>query len=225
MPHLKARVLVVEDDPALRTTLSILVSALGYPVRVAPNGFSALDAMRDEIPDLLLSDLYMPGMSGFELLSVVRRRFPSVQVIAMSGAFSGTAVPAGVAADAFYQKGRRPILLMRIVEAMMRRPRSPVMGPLRTVVPIWIPANGHDTTGEPYVLISCPECLRAFPQIPDKSVATMLDTKCARCSSPIHYAIVHSADSMAPQDLTAGIPGEPHPAITSRTAECRGQRA
>ena len=151
-----------------------MFTALGYAVRSVPNGFSALDAIRDEIPDLLLCDLYMPGMSGFELLSIVRRRFPSVRVIAMSGAFSGMAVPPGVAADAFYEKGRRPA-----------------------------------------VLISCPECLRAFPQIPDKSAATMLDTKCAWCSSPIRYAIVHSADPKSPQEPAAGNPPEPRPPLPS----------
>ncbi len=55
-------------------------------------------------------------MSGFELLSVVRRRFPAIQVIAMSGAYSCDGVPPGVAADAFYQKGTHPGLLFRIVK-------------------------------------------------------------------------------------------------------------
>jgi CheY-like chemotaxis protein len=203
MPNLKASLLVVDDEPTIRKTLFALLSALGYAVRSAPNGFSALDALRDEIPDLLLCELYMPGMSGFELLSIVRRRFPSVRVIAMSGAFFGMGVPPGVAADAFYEKGTRPSLLLRIVQTMMRPPRSLVVHPPRSNAPIWIPTNEHNTSGERYVLISCPECLRAFPQVPDKSAATMLDTKCTWCSSPIHYAIVQSADPVPPRKLAA----------------------
>ncbi len=171
-----------------------MLTVLGYGVRVAPNGFSALDAIRDEIPDILLSDLNMPGMSGFELLSVVRRRFPSIRVIAMSGAFSGKEVPAGVAADAFCEKGKGPTFLLRTVEAMIQPRRSVVIQPSRSVAPIWIPANGNDPSGEPYVLISCPECLRAFPQVPHKSAAPMFDTKCAHCSNPIQYAIVRPID-------------------------------
>lgn len=46
-----------------------------------------------------------PRMSGFELLSVVRRRFPSIAAIAMSGSFVSDGVPPGIAADAFYEKG------------------------------------------------------------------------------------------------------------------------
>jgi CheY-like chemotaxis protein len=218
MPNLKANVLVVDDEPAIRKTLSVLLSALGYTVQSAPNGFSALDAIRDEIPDLLLCDLYMPGMSGFELLSIVRRRFPSVRVIAMSGAFSGMAVPPGVAADAFYEKGRRPSLLLRIVQTMTRPPRSLVIHPPRTNAPIWIPTNGHNPSGEPYVLISCPECLRAFPQVPDKSAATMLDTKCTWCSSPIHYAIVHTVNPGSSQEPAGGNSPEQRPALPSAYA-------
>jgi CheY-like chemotaxis protein len=125
----KASLLVVEDDPAFRRTLLILLSALGYTVRTVANGPSALDAIGDEVPDLMLSELDTPGMSRFELLLVVRHRYPSVRVIAMSDAFPGTAVPPGVAADAFYYKGKRSPLLLRIVETMMRPPRSPVVHP------------------------------------------------------------------------------------------------
>ena len=56
--------------------MSHVLTEIGYRVRSAEDGFSALREMRHEVPDILLSDLNMPGMSGFELLSVVRRRFP-----------------------------------------------------------------------------------------------------------------------------------------------------
>lgn len=181
-----------------------MLSALGYTVRDAPDGFSALNAIRDEIPDILVSDLNLPGMSGFELLSVVRRRFPAVRVIAMSGSFSESGVPPGVAADAFYDKGTRPFLLLRTVEAIMGPPGSVLIHHPRAAAPIWIPSNGDNTSGEPYVLISCPECLRAFPQILDKSSTARLETRCVYCRSAIDYVIVHAVDSMPAQNFSEG---------------------
>ena len=100
MPKLK--LLIVDDEVSLRTSLFQIFTAFGYSVKSAEDGISALAEIRTEIPDIVLSDLNMPGMSGFELLAVIRRRFPAIQVIAMSGAFSGDTVPAGVAADDFY---------------------------------------------------------------------------------------------------------------------------
>src|ERR1017187_3892961 len=113
MPTRRNNLLVVEDDSQLRVLLAAILAQSGYKVRMAEDGFAALAQMRVEMPDLILSDLYMLGMSGFELLSVVRRRFPDVPVIAMSSAFSGGGVPAGVAADVFYQKATGVVTLDR----------------------------------------------------------------------------------------------------------------
>lgn len=66
----------------------------------------------------MLSDLNMPGISGFELLSTVRRDYPLIRAIAMSGDYSGEAVPSGVDAEAFYEKGRSLGTLTHIVDAM-----------------------------------------------------------------------------------------------------------
>jgi CheY-like chemotaxis protein len=71
---------------------------------MAEGGFSALGEMRKEVPDVLLSDLNMPGMSGFELLLVVRSRFPAIQTVAMSSLFSDGEVPSSVVADAFIKR-------------------------------------------------------------------------------------------------------------------------
>ena len=67
--------------------------------------FQRLRKWGSELPDVLISDLEMPRMNGFEPLVVVREHFPDVKVIAMSGIYSGNAVPLGVAADAYYPKG------------------------------------------------------------------------------------------------------------------------
>jgi DNA-binding response OmpR family regulator len=66
------QVLVVDDDSANRTLLRRLLEAEGLTVREADNGVSALDALSEELPDLVLLDLMMPGMSGLQVLERVR---------------------------------------------------------------------------------------------------------------------------------------------------------
>lgn len=66
------KVIVVDDEPFVRTTLSMLLRMEGYAVRVAEHAAQALALARAECPDLILSDLHMPGISGGELLAAVR---------------------------------------------------------------------------------------------------------------------------------------------------------
>ena len=73
--------------------------------------------MKQELPDIIVSDLNMPGMSGFDFLPIVRRRFPAIRLIAMSGAFTGNEVPPGVVADAFYPKGTGMRGLLHLMKA------------------------------------------------------------------------------------------------------------
>jgi len=125
----KAKLLIVDDDASLRRALSDLFTANGYSVRSAEEGSSALTKIEIEVPDIILSDLYMPGMSGFEFLSVVHFKFPTIHVIAMSGAFSGARVPPGVAADVFYAKGSSTRSLLQTVDAMTQS--EPGLNPQR----------------------------------------------------------------------------------------------
>ena len=195
----KTSLLIVDDDVSICKSLSILLAESGYRVRSAADGFSALAEVRSETPDILLSDLNMPGMSGFELLSVVRRRFPAIRVIAMSGAFSGDGVPPGVVADAFYEKGTDLGSLLQIMEAMTRSEQPSAFQHASTLAPIWIPRNGHDPSREAYVVITCPECLRTFSQILGKTKCSIRETDCVFCHNSIHYAIVQPTDPVSRQ--------------------------
>ena len=120
LPHLAKKVLVVDDKECIRTSTSLILEEMGYFVRSAEDGLSALAEIRQDSPDILLTDLNMPGMSGFELLTEVRSLFPAIKVIAMSGAFCGSEIPPGVLADAFYQKGGSVSTLLKILRALPR---------------------------------------------------------------------------------------------------------
>ena len=124
MPNTKIKLLIVDDDVSVRESLTELFTDFGLSVRSAEDGSSALFEIRQELPDIILSDLNMPRMSGFEFLSVVSRWFPTIRVIAMSGAFSGDDIPPGIAADAFYEKGPNLSQLLQIVQAMTSAERS-----------------------------------------------------------------------------------------------------
>ena len=140
MPDLKASILIVEDEEPIRTSLAEILKVLGHRVRCAADGLAALVEMNEEVPEILLSDLNMPGMSGFELLSAVRRRFPAIRVVAMSGAFCGHQVPDGVTADAFYAKGNGVAVLLKAIESLPFANRQSCEGP----EPTWIQRNGQD---------------------------------------------------------------------------------
>ena len=112
-------ILIVDDDNHIRHQLCAILDALGYKVRPASDGVGALEELLVEVPDILLSDLYMPRLSGFELLPFVRQQFPTTRVVAMSGEYSGYDVPAGVVADAFYAKASNIRDLLKIVEALV----------------------------------------------------------------------------------------------------------
>ncbi len=124
MPKYNFTVLVVDDEPLVRKSMSYLLRGMGCSVRCAEDGLAALARMGESKPDVLLSDLNMPRMSGFELLSVVRRCLPEVYVIATSGSFSGTEIPDGVAADAFYEKATSLSLLFGIMDGAAQGKRE-----------------------------------------------------------------------------------------------------
>jgi CheY-like chemotaxis protein len=195
MADVKASILIVEDDESVRPFLAQVFTHLGYSTRSATDGLSALIQIRQEVPDILLSDLNMPAMSGFELLSIIHRRFPAIYVIAMSGMSTQDRIPCGVTADAFYQKGGGVRDLLKIVEG---RP-LPTREHRDTPEPIWVARNGHDASGEEYVTIPCPECFRTFPQTIDGTGNLILDTSCVFCQSWILYAIVEPRSLEFPQ--------------------------
>src|SRR5579859_1909049 len=141
----KRHILVVDDESSIRQTTSMLLRQAGYDVSTAEDGFDALLQLKRFTPDVIISDLSMPKMSGFEFLSVVRRRFPEIPVVAISGAYeSGDLVPGGVIADAFYAKGaHRPDELLRTIAELIRTRVVRAKNHHRQSAPVWIPRNGR----------------------------------------------------------------------------------
>jgi len=190
MPVTNVHILIVDDDQPIRSSLSHIFQSLGYFVRSASDGFSALREIRSQLPDILLSDLDMAGMSGFELLSIVRRRFPSIHVIAMSGMFSGDGVHPGIAADSFHEKATSVPHLLKLVKAGEQPTRTLPFHREDPSTPIWIPKNGHDSSGVAFITLTCPDCLRTFAEVTAEDGEYMHEAKCVHCTTRIRYAVV-----------------------------------
>jgi DNA-binding response OmpR family regulator len=82
-----ASIVILEDDTALSETLRLHLSSEGYSVRVAADATEGIRAIMAEVPDLILSDISLPYMGGFELLEVLQRdeTTQSVPVILLTG--------------------------------------------------------------------------------------------------------------------------------------------
>ena len=81
---MRRRLLLVEDDPTLRRALSFNLTREGYEVTSAADGEAALEAARSERLDLILLDVMLPGMSGVEVMRVLRREGVTTPVIILS---------------------------------------------------------------------------------------------------------------------------------------------
>lgn len=182
MATFKYRILVVDDDPGILKTSSMILQSENYEVLTASDGFEALVALRGAPPNLIVSDLRMPNMSGFELLSIVRRRFPHIPVIAISGEFKADA-NTGLIADWFFAKGdyKPNELFRRIADLIEKSPMRP-NAPRVDRAPIWIPRNAAG-----YFVVTCTDCLRSFSVPESEAAAELRQTPCPFCDTTVFY--------------------------------------
>jgi len=89
------RILVVDDEPSIRGAVREILESQGFEVLTAADGLDGLHALSKSLPDLIISDLNMPRMSGFEFLAIVRARFPHIATIAVSGRYIAAEIRPG----------------------------------------------------------------------------------------------------------------------------------
>ena len=80
-----ADILIIDDEPGVLRVLRKILEAEGHSVTEAPDGEVALRHFEGKPADLVITDIFMPGMDGIELLVHVRKTFPDALVLAMSG--------------------------------------------------------------------------------------------------------------------------------------------
>ncbi len=79
------KILIVDDEEEIREMLARHFEILGYETRTAENGLSALQLMAKEYVDITISDIQMPELNGVDFLRQVRREYPMVRVIMITG--------------------------------------------------------------------------------------------------------------------------------------------
>ena len=80
-----ARILLIDDDDAVRDILRLMLAHLGHTSVEARDGEEGLDLFRPAAPDLVITDMVMPGMGGLEVVKRLREQRPDLKIIAMSG--------------------------------------------------------------------------------------------------------------------------------------------
>jgi hypothetical protein len=124
-------------------------------------------------------------MSGFEFLSIVRRRFPHIPTIAVSGEYILATMPLGLLVDYFFQKGgfTPDQLLAKMKEVIAESPIRPHLGK-QNISPLWIPKIDAD-----YLVVTCSECLRSSSIADDTVSGDVQETECLACGAPILYLV------------------------------------
>src|SRR3954453_12295144 len=124
----RSRVLVVDDDPGLRSLLVSVLEAAGLDVVEANDGGRAVAAVDEERPELVILDVDLPGLSGYEVCHQLRSKFATLPILLLSGErveSYGRVAGRLLGADAFRQKPFATDELLARVRRMIRRSAAP----------------------------------------------------------------------------------------------------
>ena len=117
------RVLIVDDEPNIVTSLEFLLSRAGYELRVVRDGEAAINAMDEFQPDLVLLDVMMPVRNGFEVCQMIRENaaWQKVKVVMLTAKGRDTEVSKGLAlgADAYVRKPFSTKALLECVKGLL----------------------------------------------------------------------------------------------------------
>ena len=80
-----ATILLIDDDPAIRMVFQVVLERAGYHVLTAEHGKHGLRLLEHQAVDLIIVDIFMPELDGFELIPLLRESYPASKIIAISG--------------------------------------------------------------------------------------------------------------------------------------------
>lgn len=137
----KPRILIVDDDRALRTALAGVLSEAGYPVEQAADGDAALATLAAGGVDLMLLDVMLPGMNGLEVLARVRALDPAPRVVMMTADDTPETLLRAVRGQAYQylRKPFAPTAILEVVQDVLSAPATATL-PIEVVSarPQWV---------------------------------------------------------------------------------------
>ena len=126
-----ALILIIDDEPQIRSMLKLMLERDGYQVAEAPDGIKGIKIYRQNPADLIITDLIMPNKDGIGMIIELKKEFPDVKIIAMSG--GGLNKPEG------YLKGAKKLgaactltkpidrdEMLKAVKDVLKSPLSPI---------------------------------------------------------------------------------------------------
>lgn len=119
-------ILVVDDERALATTLGAILNHAGYCAIVVYGAAEAIEVLLTTKIDLLISDVIMPGMNGFELAKYTRENHPQTQILLISGNAATHEIVTEANAEQYHfellSKPVLPVQMLALVECLLARP-------------------------------------------------------------------------------------------------------
>jgi CheY-like chemotaxis protein len=183
------RVLIVEDDPGMRRITTMMLQVNDYKVTAVENGIEAVPVLKNQTPHVMISDLSMPYMDGYELLRLTRRFFPAMGAIVLSG-LDGDKAPGKDLVDAVFSKGDYSVrdLLACVADLAAR---YPLRGPSEKT-PIsqsWISMDDRRN-----FWAACNECLTCFSlPLSQLTYSGMHRGYCPSCGQTVRFQMPQDA--------------------------------
>ena len=187
-------VLLVDNEASIRQLLSLYLGEAGYKVITAENGIKALVKLRAMLPRVIISELKMPRMSGFEFIGVVRRRFPTIPIIVFTASVLSE-FPAEAKPDFLLEKNvhRLPDLVQVVNDFARSTPLPTELSAVATPVRTRPGCDGD-------FMLSCPDCLRTFKAtIAPGNEATEGTAVCSHCEARVSFVIEGSPNPPPPK--------------------------
>jgi CheY-like chemotaxis protein len=120
-----ALILVIDDDAQMRRTVRRMLATASHSVMEAANGKAGIELMGERVPDLVVTDILMPERDGIEVIRDIRREYPGIKVVAISGgaATGGTPLYLNAAqklgADAVIEKPFHPSEFLALTQRLL----------------------------------------------------------------------------------------------------------